>query len=42
MYASAASDIETLVAAMTHELTAVWSVTPASAILLRSSPRFEF
>ncbi len=42
MHATASSDVEELLAALSHELNAVWSVTPVIAILKQSSPQFEF
>jgi hypothetical protein len=34
--------MERLVAAIADDLAAAWSETPATSILSRSSPRFEF
>ncbi|MBA2277463.1 MAG: hypothetical protein H0W06_06825 [Chloroflexia bacterium] len=42
LHDSASADIERLIAALAHELNATWSVTPKSAMLSQSSPRFEF
>jgi DNA/RNA-binding domain of Phe-tRNA-synthetase-like protein len=42
MHESAASDVRELIAAVAGELAAVWSVTPALAVLSPSSPRFAF
>ena len=42
MHDSAPADIERLVTTIAEELSAVWSVTPRTAILTASSPRFEF
>lgn len=42
MHASASTDVEELTAAVAHELTVIWSLTPRSAILSQSAPRFEF
>jgi DNA/RNA-binding domain of Phe-tRNA-synthetase-like protein len=42
LHDSAAADVADLVGAITGELEAVWSMTPATAILTRSSPRFSF
>lgn len=42
MHACAFSDVEELTAAVANELNVVWSVTPRTAILSQSSPRFEF
>lgn len=42
MHASATADVERLVATIGDELNGVWSVTPTTAILSESSPRFEF
>jgi DNA/RNA-binding domain of Phe-tRNA-synthetase-like protein len=42
LHASAASDIPELLAAMTGELGALWSIKPESAVLTRTSPRFSF
>ena len=42
MHDSASGDIESLIAAIADGLHAVWSVTPQTAILSQSSPRFEF
>lgn len=42
MHDSASSDVPQLTAAVAGELAAVWSVTPAVAVLSQSSPRFTF
>jgi len=42
MHASASADVERLIAALADEVHAVWSVTPKTALLSQSSPRFEF
>jgi DNA/RNA-binding domain of Phe-tRNA-synthetase-like protein len=42
MHDSASSDVPQLTAAIAGELAAVWSVTPAAAVLSQSSPRFTF
>lgn len=42
MHGSAAVDVQTLLAAIADELRTIWSVTPSTAILSQSSPRFEF
>jgi len=42
MHASAAVDIERLVAALADELNGVWSVEPKTAMLSEPSRRFEF
>ncbi|MEV1176459.1 phenylalanine--tRNA ligase beta subunit-related protein [Nonomuraea sp. NPDC049784] len=42
LHETAQADIESLMAAITDELSAVWPVTPRSAILGPSAPRFEF
>jgi DNA/RNA-binding domain of Phe-tRNA-synthetase-like protein len=41
MHSSAAGDVTELIERIAHELGAAWPVTPRSAILSRSSPRFE-
>lgn len=41
MHASASGDIESLIAAIVDELSVIWSVTPKTAMLSQSSPRFE-
>lgn len=41
MHASATADVERLVATIGDELSGVWSVTPKTAILSESAPRFE-
>jgi len=42
MHDSASADIAKLTAAISQELNAIWSITPKTAILSQSSPRFEF
>lgn len=42
MHSSAPADIQRLTGAIADEVNAIWSVTPKSTILSRSSPRFEF
>ncbi len=42
MHESASVDVERLVDTIADELNALWSVTPTTAILSQSSPRFEF
>lgn len=42
MHASASSDVKELTGALANELNVVWSVTPKTAILSRTSPRFAF
>jgi DNA/RNA-binding domain of Phe-tRNA-synthetase-like protein len=42
MHDSAPADVRHLTAAIADELEVVWSVTPQTAILSRSSPRFDF
>lgn len=42
MHDSAAADVDRLVRTIADELSAAWSLTPATAILTASSPRFEF
>jgi len=42
MHDSASSDVPQLAAAIAGELDALWSVTPAAAVLSQSSPRFTF
>ena len=42
MHDSASSDMPQLAAAIAGELDALWSVTPATAVLSQSSPRFTF
>ena len=42
MHDSASSDVPQLAAAVAGELDALWSVTPAAAVLSQSSPRFTF
>jgi len=42
MHDSAPSDVPELIAAVVAELTAIWSITPAAALLSQSAPRFTF
>jgi DNA/RNA-binding domain of Phe-tRNA-synthetase-like protein len=42
VHESAAADIERLVATLAGEVDAVWSVSSTSAVLSRSSPRFDW
>ncbi|MGI8688331.1 MAG: B3/B4 domain-containing protein [Thermomicrobiales bacterium] len=42
MHGSASTDVPKLMTALADESTAVWSLTPKTAILSQSSPRFEF
>ncbi len=42
MHDSASSDIPELIAAIAEELDAIWSITPAVAVLSQSAPRFAF
>src|SRR5262249_39676770 len=42
LHGSAREDVERLVSALADELLAVWSATPASAVLARDAPRFDF
>lgn len=42
MHGSASVDVERLIAATVDELKALWSITPKTAMLSQSSPRFEF
>lgn len=42
MHSSAPADIQRLTGAIGDELNTIWSVTPKSTILSRSSPRVEF
>lgn len=42
MHGSAIADVPKLIAAIAHELAAVWSVTSRTGMLDRQSPRFEF
>lgn len=42
LHASAPEDVPRLVATIAGELTAVWSITPTTAILSQSSPRFDW
>lgn len=42
MHDAASVDVERLIAALVDELSVIWSVTPKTAMLNQSSPRFEF
>ncbi|OKK04493.1 tRNA synthetase subunit beta [Streptomyces sp. CB03234] len=42
MHGSAATDVERLAATLATELTALWSVSPRTALLTAGSPRFAF
>jgi DNA/RNA-binding domain of Phe-tRNA-synthetase-like protein len=42
MHGTASSDLPELIAALAEELRAIWSVTPAAAVLSQSAPRFAF
>jgi DNA/RNA-binding domain of Phe-tRNA-synthetase-like protein len=42
MHGGAASDMPDLIADIAGELAAIWSITPAAALLSQSSPRFTF
>jgi DNA/RNA-binding domain of Phe-tRNA-synthetase-like protein len=42
MHAPAPADVQRLTNTVADELSAIWSTTPKSALLCRSSPRFEF
>lgn len=42
MHDSASSDVPELIAAIAAELNAIWSITPAAAVLSQSAPRFAF
>jgi DNA/RNA-binding domain of Phe-tRNA-synthetase-like protein len=42
MHDSASSDVPALIAAVAGELTAIWSITPLTAMLSQSAPRFTF
>jgi len=42
MHESAAKDVTELVAALSEEISAAWSVKPESAILSQAAPRFDF
>ncbi len=42
LHDTAAADVERLVTALAEELRSVWSITPRTALLRESSPRFEF
>jgi len=42
LHESASTDVPTLLTTIADEISATWSVTPTTAILTQSSPRFEF
>ena len=42
MHDSASSDIPELIAAIAGELNALWAITPTTAVLSQSAPRFAF
>ena len=42
LHDSASSDVPRLIAAIAGELNAIWSVTPAAAVLSQSAPQFAF
>jgi hypothetical protein len=42
LHGSAASDVGELITALAGELAAIWPVTPKTALLSPSSPRFTF
>ena len=42
MHGTASSDLPELIAAIAEELHAIWSITPADAVLSQSAPRFVF
>ncbi len=42
MHDSATSDVPDLIAAIADQLAAIWSITPAAALLSQSSPRMTF
>ncbi|MBA2470486.1 MAG: hypothetical protein H0V37_13860 [Chloroflexia bacterium] len=42
MHASAATDVERLIASLADEVNGIWSITPQTAVLSPASPRFEF
>ena len=42
MHDSASSEVPGLIAAVTAELNAIWSITPATTVLSQSAPRFTF
>jgi DNA/RNA-binding domain of Phe-tRNA-synthetase-like protein len=42
MHDSASSDVPGLIAAIAGELNAIWSITPTTAVLSQSVPRFAF
>ncbi|WP_433441579.1 B3/B4 domain-containing protein [Nonomuraea sp. CA-141351] len=42
LHETAGADVERLMATIADELAAIWPVTPKTATLTRSSPRFEF
>jgi len=42
MHDSASKDVPELIAAVARELATVWSITPVTAVLSQSTPRFTF
>jgi len=42
MHASATTDVARLIAAITDEVNGIWSVTPQTAVLSQTAPRFAF
>ena len=42
MHDTAPSDVAELIATVTAELSAIWSITPAATVLSQSAPRFTF
>jgi DNA/RNA-binding domain of Phe-tRNA-synthetase-like protein len=42
LHDAAPSDVPELIAAVAAELTAIWSLTPAAAVLSQSAPLFAF
>ena len=42
MHGSAQEDVRKLMATLTDDLAATWSITPAARILTKDAPRFEF
>ena len=42
MHASATTDVARLIAAITDEVNGIWSVTPQTAMLSQTAPRFAF
>ncbi len=42
MHDTAAPDVAELIATITAELSAIWSITPAATVLSQSAPRFTF